>query len=137
MNYRNAELLENGWIDCEIEHPVHGWIPFTCNPEDSGAAIDTAELHAKMVVDPNTQPYVPPTAEEMRMEKVVEVRTYRNHILATQVDPLVTNPLRWSDLTESEKIEVAEYRTALLDITEQVGFPDEIVWPVAPPTVSV
>ena len=22
-------------IDCEIEHPVYGWIPFTANPNDS------------------------------------------------------------------------------------------------------
>lgn len=137
MNYRNAKLLENGWIDCEIEHPTYGWIPFTCNPEDRGADFDTSELHTKMFVDPNTQPYVPPTAEEIQMEKVVEARSYRNYTLATQVDPLVTNPLRWADLTESEKMEVAEYRTALLNITDQVGFPDTIVWPTAPSTVAV
>lgn len=25
---------EQSLIDCEIEHPVFGWIPFTANPQD-------------------------------------------------------------------------------------------------------
>lgn len=25
---------DNSTIDCEIEHPVYGWIPFTANPND-------------------------------------------------------------------------------------------------------
>lgn len=26
--------FDNSTIDCEIEHPVYGWIPFTANPDD-------------------------------------------------------------------------------------------------------
>ena len=65
MNYRNAQRLANGWIDCEIEHETYGWIPFTCNPNDAGASFDTAELHATMDADPATAAYVPPTQAEL------------------------------------------------------------------------
>lgn len=34
MNIRNAKYNNHGGIDCEYEHPVHGWIPFTAHPDD-------------------------------------------------------------------------------------------------------
>lgn len=34
MEYRNAAYNSQGTIDCEIEHPNFGWIPFTANPND-------------------------------------------------------------------------------------------------------
>lgn len=36
MKIRNAKWLESGLIDCEIEHPSLGWIPFTASPFDAG-----------------------------------------------------------------------------------------------------
>lgn len=65
MNYRNAKRLLDGRIDCEIEHPSLGWIPFTCDPNDTGAQFDVAALHAQMDADPDTAAYVPPTQEEL------------------------------------------------------------------------
>jgi N-acyl-D-aspartate/D-glutamate deacylase len=65
MNYRNAKRLENGWIDCEIEHDKFGWIPFTCDPNDTEPLFDVAALHATMDADPATADYVPPTQEEL------------------------------------------------------------------------
>lgn len=132
MNYRNAKRLANGWIDCEIEHETHGWIPFTCNPEDTGALFDTALLHAQMDVDPETAAYVPPTQEELDEAASNAIRQQRDTLLATQVDPVVSNPLRWGDLSEEQQQAWATYRRALLDITTQAGFPHEVTWPVAP-----
>jgi hypothetical protein len=132
MNYRNAKRLANGWIDCEIEHETHGWIPFTCDPEDKGALFDTAELHAKMESDPTTAPYVPPTQEELDAAAADEVRAQRDYLLRTEVDPVVTNPLRWGEMTAEQQEAWATYRRALLDITAQAGFPHDVVWPVAP-----
>lgn len=132
MNYRNAKRLANGWIDCEIEHETHGWIPFTCNPEDTGALFDTALLHAQMDADPETEAYVPPTQEELDATAATAVRQQRDTLLATQVDPIVSNPLRWGDLNEEQQQAWATYRRALLDITTQAGFPHEVTWPVAP-----
>ena len=34
MEFRNPQYNDLGGIDCEIEHPVHGWIPFTADPND-------------------------------------------------------------------------------------------------------
>jgi hypothetical protein len=34
VNFRNVVRLEDGCYDCEIEHPIFGWIPFTANPND-------------------------------------------------------------------------------------------------------
>lgn len=70
MNYRNAKYTENGLIDCEIEHPIYGWIPFTCDPDDTGTTVDVADLYEKLVSDPDTAPYVPipptpPTPEQL------------------------------------------------------------------------
>lgn len=132
MNYRNAKRLANGWIDCEIEHEAHGWIPFSCDPNDTGALFDVAALHAQMDADPATAPYVPPTQEELDATAASAVRQQRDMILTTQVDPVVSNPLRWADLSAEQQQAWATYRRALLDITTQAGFPHEVVWPVAP-----
>lgn len=132
MNYRNAKRLANGWIDCEIEHDKFGWIPFTCDPNDTGALFDTAALHAAMDADPETAPYIPPTQAELDAAAATAVRQRRDTILATQVDPIVSNPLRWADLSAEQKAAWAAYRRALLDITAQSGFPHDVVWPVAP-----
>jgi hypothetical protein len=32
----------NGYIDCEINHPKFGWIPFTARPDD-------VELHGREI----------------------------------------------------------------------------------------
>ena len=132
MNYRDAKMLENGWIDCEIEHPTHGWIPFTCASSDTGADFDVAALHAEMLADPATAPYVPPTETEILYEQTLEARYYRSQLLTEIVDPIATNPLRWGDLSQERKDEVSAYRRALLDITDQAGFPSDIVWPEVP-----
>ena len=132
MNYRNAKRLANGWIDCEIEHPNFGWIPFTCDPSDTGAQFDAAALHAQMDADPATAPYVPPTQEEILAAAAFRAKAKRADLLAQNVDPYVMNALRWADLSAEQQGEIAAYRRALLDITDQSGFPLEIVWPELP-----
>ena len=44
MNYRNAAYNAIGTIDCEIEHPNFGWIPFTADPND-------VEPHGREIFD--------------------------------------------------------------------------------------
>lgn len=132
MNYRNAKRLANGWIDCEIEHETYGWIPFTCNPNDTGALFDVAELHATMDADPATAAYVPPTQAELDSQAADAVRAQRDSLLVTEVDPIVSNPLRWADLTAEQQQVLADYRRALLDITLQAGFPHSVTWPTKP-----
>lgn len=62
----------------------------------------------------------------------LDARKRRNDILVNTVDPYVMNSLRWADLSSEQQGEIAAYRRALLDITDQVGFPLDIVWPKPP-----
>lgn len=61
-----------------------------------------------------------------------EGRAERGWHLKHNVDPLVSNPLRWDSLPASKKTEWEEYRTALLNVTDQPGFPHNIKWPTKP-----
>jgi len=65
-------------------------------------------------------------------QKAKDARTQRNMILTTIVDPIVTNPLRWAELSADKQQEWADYRTALLNVPQQVGFPNAITWPTQP-----
>ena len=60
MNYRHAKYLANGCIDCEIEHPKYGWIPFTLDPADTSAAVDAAELFERITTAGAAAAYVQP-----------------------------------------------------------------------------
>jgi hypothetical protein len=60
------------------------------------------------------------------------VRLERDKMLRTEVDPIVSNPLRWAGLSAEKQSEWASYRQALLDIPQQAGFPHNVVWPVKP-----
>jgi hypothetical protein len=130
--FRNPVFLAHGFIDCEINHPVLGWIWFTADRNDTGAQFDVAELFDRMVASGTVAPYVPPPQEVIDAEKAAEVRGEREWLLQTVVDPFVSNPLRWADLTPEKQAAVAAYRRALLDITEQSGFPHNVTWPEQP-----
>jgi hypothetical protein len=57
MEYRNSRFISNSLIDCEINHPLYGWILFTADPTDKGAQFDVATMFAEMAADPNTIPW--------------------------------------------------------------------------------
>jgi hypothetical protein len=85
MDYRNSVFTADGNIDCEINHPVYGWIPFTCDPNDTGAEFDTAALFAEM--QPHAAPYVPPPAPTPE-EITAEMRSLRSFAYSAEADPL-------------------------------------------------
>ena len=60
-----------------------------------------------------------------------ENRNQRDRLLA-ELDSLVSNPLRFSSYTDQHKVDLADYRQALLDVPQQAGFPLDVVWPVKP-----
>lgn len=64
--------------------------------------------------------------------KAIGVRAERDFLLASKVDKIVSNPLRWDDMSADEQAQWKLYRRALLDITAQAGFPNEVVWPQEP-----
>lgn len=134
INYRNAKYInDSGWIDCEIEHPQHGWIPYTLDPNDHDMTINNDELLAIMAKRNDVAAYVPPTQAELDEAAATQVRTERDFKLQTEVDPIAGNSLRWSSLTRDQQEDWANYRQALLDITSQPGFPHDVTWPNKPP----
>lgn len=54
----------------------------------------------------------------------------RNQLLASGPDRV--NPMWWASMTPVEQGEVSSYRQALLDITNQFGYPMDIEWPAIP-----
>ena len=131
--YKNAKVVNgDGDIDCEIKHPAHGWIPFTLNLNDAGSDIDVKKLSDNIKLNGDAQSYTPPTEDEIVTQKAIEVRETRNALLSIEVDPIVSNPLRWADMTESKQDEWKKYRQELLDITKQAKFPKVVTFPKKP-----
>ena len=60
------------------------------------------------------------------------VRMDRNMRLETEVDPIVSNALRWAEMSTEQQNAWAQYRTDLLNVPQQDGFPHSITWPTKP-----
>lgn len=132
LEFKNPRYTKDGRIDIELNHPDYGWIPFTADPND-------VEQHCRdlytsaLAVGP--APYTPPPPPVLSDEQHAEItRAERDRLLRRYVDPLVTNPLRWNELTVEQQEALKAYRQALLDVSGQDGWPvlENIVWPVYP-----
>ena len=132
MNYRNANYISNGRIDCEIEHPVHGWVPYTVDPADTDMTINNDALLAAMTLADDVAAYIPPTQEELAALLANEERHARNKRLQREVDPIANNALRWAELTANAQAALGVYRKELLDVPQQAGFPKTHTWPNKP-----
>ena len=129
---RNAASLQadNQSMNVEINHPDHGWIPYTLVPWDTDQTIDNNALLT--LIGSNFEEYVAPTQSELDAETAANIRKERDTILGTVVDPLVSNPLRWASLASDKQTEWTNYRTNLLGVPQQAGFPNSITWPTKP-----
>lgn len=115
-------------IDLEYNHPEYGWIPFTASPDDVeqlGRDIYAAAIDGEYGP---IEPYDGPSESELLEQ---EMRAQRDNLLS-ELDTIISNPLRWAGFTPEEQQALADYRQALLDVPQQEGFPDEIDWPVNP-----
>lgn len=130
MEYRNAKYIDadHTMVDCEINSPAHGWIPYTMNPEDTDMTVNNNDLIAAFNANNDVADYTPPTDEEL----AVEVRAYRDYLLVGEVDPIVSNSLRWAEMTEEKQAAWVQYRIDLLNISTQAGFPSNVTWPTQP-----
>jgi len=59
MEFRNAQRNAFGTIDCEINHPIYGWIPTTASANDA----ETASLFVTLELDDATLPAPPPSTD--------------------------------------------------------------------------
>ena len=65
-----------------------------------------------------------PTAQDVRNE--------RDSKLQSEVDVIAGNALRWAALSSDKQAEWSQYRTDLLGVPQQAGFPTDITWPTKP-----
>ena len=129
---RNAQSLnaENTAFDVEINHPEYSWITYTLDPDDTDMTVDNSVLLE--LIGSDYAAYVAPTAEEITAELAASVRGQRDGLLASDVDPIAGNALRWAALTSANREAWSDYRQALLDLPAQAGFPNTITWPAKP-----
>ena len=129
---RNAQSLnaENTMFDVEINHPEYSWIPYTLNPDDTDMTVDNSVLLGLIGTD--YAAYVAPTQTELDERLSMSLRYERDEKLVEEVDPIVTNPLRLAELTDAKQAEWIQYRIDLLNLTDQVGFPNTVTWPTKP-----
>lgn len=108
--------------------------PYTLDLEDADMTVDNEVLLAQILEAGELEPFIPEviTQEDIEDEASAELRARRKLVLLGVVDPFVTNPLRWQSLTEAEHAEVNSFRDALLNISEQEGWPLDITWPETP-----
>lgn len=132
MNYRNAKYVSDTLIDCEIEHPVHGWIPYTIDPADTDMTINNNDLLSTMTANGDVLAYVPPTQAELDEAAAQAVRSERDIKLSSEVDAIAGNALRWAALDTETQSAWAAYRQALLDVPQQTDFPHDVMWPTKP-----
>jgi hypothetical protein len=132
---RNAKSLnaENTAFEVEINHPDYGWIPYALNPDDTDMTIDNNALIE--LIGSDYISYVPPvplTQDELDAILAGKIRLQRHDRLVDEVDPIVSNPLIWAELTDVKQAEWTQYRTDLLNLPDQAGFPNTVTWPTKP-----
>ena len=109
---RNAQSLnaDNTMFDVEINHPQHGWIPYTLDPADTDNTIDNSALLA--LIGSNYAAYVAPSDAEINAALAADVRAERNAKLAD------------SDWRASQDVTMSDawrdYRQALRDVPSQL-----------------
>jgi len=82
------------------------------------------QVYLRWLSNGNTPDPVPAAVVEgvARAERDALLRSTDVHALAD----------RWASMTTSEQQAWAAYRQALRDVPQQPGFPQNIIWPVAP-----
>jgi len=128
---RNAASLQadNLRMDVEINHPQHGWIPYTLDPADTDMTINNDAVMA--LIGDDFAAYVPPTQAELDAAAASSVRAERDNRLL-EVDAIAGNTLRWAALDVDTQAAWSAYRQALLDVPQQSNFPHDITWPTKP-----
>lgn len=90
--------------------------------QSSGKIIAVGDDNRPRVSDP-----LPLTTEEL----AEQARKKRGELLS-EMDVVISNPLRWGAFSPEKQQQYGIYRQELLAVPQQAGFPDNIVWPTTP-----
>lgn len=99
--------------------PIYKW--------ESASNKNIASLIGNSITDTYVAP-VEPVVEVQEVDLELQIRRERNSLLKSSD----WTQLADADLTETEKANWRTYRQELRDVTEQLTFPEEIVWPTKP-----
>lgn len=103
-----------------FEH-IANEVPFTADPNDVEA--HGRDLYAR-ALNGEFGEVAPFDASPPALEEVTDImREVRNNKLQEEVDPVVSNPLRWAELSPERQQQYSDYRRALLDVTADPNFP--------------
>ena len=112
MNYRNPTFTASGAIDCEIEHPVYGWIQFTASADDT-------EGHGRLIfeaVKTSAAPYVPAPPDPEALKETY--RKARAIAYTQESDPLF---FKW----QAGEATKAEWEAKRAEIRQRFPYPEE------------
>ena len=123
---RNLLLAENGCVDCEIEHPEAGWIPFTANPVDKEVAtLDVFAYIASEEININALPVSP----QVKVNQELAERDLRDRELSHA--DLMINKIEDFEI-EGDSRPWRQYRVALRNWPASEFFPNPDKRPVSP-----
>lgn len=71
FDVRNLRYTLTNMINCEYNHPVLGWIPYTANPDDSEDF--GRELYQEIKDRIDIAPYVPPALPDLNAIDLAEI----------------------------------------------------------------
>lgn len=78
-NLRNPVFTADGGIDCEIENPAYGWIPFTARADD----VEPLGREIYAAAEPDALPAPEPLLADVQVAKLVEInRAYAKQMAA-------------------------------------------------------
>ena len=106
-----------------------GWIEYSGSRHEDITALPEWALQCCGLHDNHIKSLEEPV---LPIDPAAAVRAERDYKLATEVDPIAGNILRWSALSAEQQQAWADYRQALLDIPQQAGFPSDVIWPIKP-----
>lgn len=103
MQIRNPIYTSFGGIDCEIDHPVYGWIPYTA--EIGGDVFNAAKATAKPYIAPPTVDPLIAERSTMTVSRFQALAALLNAGLLSQVNAALADAgplaqLAWAEATE-------------------------------------
>jgi hypothetical protein len=119
MEFRNASFNQYGTIDCEINNPDFGWIPFTADPNDVYPAGPEVFEAAKNTATPYVPPPTPPepTPEEIYIQELAEAQANRQAAFQREADPLF---FKWQAGEGTEE----DWQAKRQEIRERYPYPE-------------
>ena len=88
FNIRNFVWVQPDSIDLEVEHPVHGWMPFTANEDDVEEHGRQIFAQAKSLAGPFVAPPPPPPAVPQTISDRQFFQVLANRQLITKQEAL-------------------------------------------------